>query len=83
LQLCLFNDIPFICGILLFISELAKQYPNPLYYGSGYTCLDELLLLKNHWEHNYWSAKLMKWSAKTIQMASENTEMVSTKMVSN
>jgi ribosome biogenesis protein MAK21 len=28
LQLCLFNDIPFICGILLLISELVKRHPN-------------------------------------------------------
>ncbi len=118
LQLCLFNDIPFICGILLLISELVKRHPNgqrlllftqkpnsiekskdadddeeehfhdvvnedeqplqivpevsswdhknlnkstqnyinhydifkrnPLYCGSEYTCLHELLFLKNH-----------------------------------
>jgi hypothetical protein len=117
LQLCLFNDIPFTCGILLLISELVKRHPNgerlllftqkpillstkndeddeeehfrdvinedeqplqmvpevsswdhknlnkshenynnhydifkrnPLYCGSEYTCLHELLLLKNH-----------------------------------
>ncbi|UJR23294.1 hypothetical protein I4U23_026310 [Adineta vaga] len=28
LQLCLFNDVPFICGILLLISELVKRHPN-------------------------------------------------------
>ncbi len=28
LQLCLFNDIPFICGILLLISELVKRHVN-------------------------------------------------------
>lgn len=27
LQLCLFNDVPFTCGILLLISELAKRHP--------------------------------------------------------
>jgi ribosome biogenesis protein MAK21 len=115
LQLCLFNDIPFICGILLLISELVKRHAsgarlllfsqkpnstknddddeeehfhdvsneddqplqmvpevsswnhknlnksnenhmnhydifkrNPLYCGSEYTCLHELIFLKNH-----------------------------------
>ncbi|CAF1013413.1 unnamed protein product [Adineta ricciae] len=28
LQLSLFNDVPFICGILLLISELVKRHPN-------------------------------------------------------
>ncbi|CAF3169610.1 unnamed protein product [Rotaria socialis] len=123
LQLCLFNDVPFICGILLLISEVVKRHPsgqrlllfsqkpnilsskgdktgeddddeeehfhdvvteednqplqivpqvcswdhknlnkkthnhathydihkrNPLYCGSDYTCLHELMFLKNH-----------------------------------
>ncbi|CAF4413685.1 unnamed protein product, partial [Adineta steineri] len=28
LQLCLFNDVPFICGILLLISEIVKRHSN-------------------------------------------------------
>ncbi|CAF1034603.1 unnamed protein product [Rotaria sp. Silwood1] len=121
LQLCLFNDVPFICGILLLISEIVKRHAsgqrlllfsqktnllslendkttedddeeehfhdvvseddqplqivpevsswnhknlnktnqnhlnhydiykrNPLYCGSDYTCLHELIFLKNH-----------------------------------
>jgi ribosome biogenesis protein MAK21 len=117
LQLCLFNDVPFTCGILLLISEIVKRHGNgshllvfsqraslssmkmedddeeehfhdvdnaedqpsqtvpqisswdhknlnnskenrsdhydifkrnPLYCGSEYTCLHELMFLKNH-----------------------------------
>ena len=26
LQLCLFNDVPFVCGMLLLLSELVKRH---------------------------------------------------------